>query len=592
MKKIIKKASAILICMVVGLIFMSVSAYATESKKLICIVYDDTSGIYYGEKGEFTDKWSRMKNAVSVFCSLTNDGDKVIVYPISGDGEKYEFTNDDNANTIATQVDEKLNGYALHRSFKVVENAFDDLKNANNSYEKWLVVMCDGKFEEYKDENSDSSVQEKLSSYAKDGVKVVSQSVSNDGAIYNLKNDENFYCYNANDSKEILQKTIDISNLIYQRANLGDEYIDYNKKNGILEISDTGIPMSELIIITSGANSYSSAQFSSESRQTQVFVKSPKSVPEIFTGSPDKIKSASDLEKSIFINRFNQLLQPEKITINISRGEDVKVIYKASIQVEFWLYSNGNRVDSNSGISTGKYDYRAVALNPTTRNQITSSLLDGAVYSIHAENMGNATNLDKREGEISFLKGNTRIETTLEFGSAHFSSSKVFYVFGDADFTINKTSKFNVKNFIDAKPICITVATESLFENISLFCTSDENISFRCEKNDKTGEFYIYPEYKNNGSYLFAPTGTVDVLITVEINENGEVMTFSKPESIYIENVDFRTRLADGIWYYKWCIAITFAAVVLFLILFMKFASKKKDIGLQDDEIITKENEI
>ena len=77
------------------LVFMCF-AVSAENKKIIHIVYDDTSGIYHTEKEEFTDKWSRMKNAVCVFASLTNVNDKIVVYPISGEGEKYEFVNNAN----------------------------------------------------------------------------------------------------------------------------------------------------------------------------------------------------------------------------------------------------------------------------------------------------------------------------------------------------------------------------------------------------------------------------------------------------------------------------------------------------------------
>lgn len=590
LKKIAVKTVFALFCAVIAVGFCVSASYAAESKKLIHIVYDDTSGIYYGDNGEFTDKWSRMKNALSVFCSLTNTGDKIAVYPISGEGEKYEFINNSNASSMADQIDEKLNGYAIHRSFTVVEKAFSDLKRENNSYEKWLVVMCDGKFEEYKNENSDSSVQEKLSSYAEDGVRVVSQSVSNNGAIYNLKNDDNLYCYNANDSKEILQKTIEISNLIYQRAILGDDYIDYNKKNSTLEISDTGIPMSELIVISGGQKSFSSASFSSPVKQTQISVKNPKKFPEVFNKNKNKIKYASDLEKSILINRFENTLQPGKVSVNVSRGDSVTVIYKASIKVELQLYSNESRVDSNASISTGKYTYKATALNPVTGEQIKSDLLDGAVYEILSENQGNVTKLDKKEGEISFLKGNTKIETVIEFASVRFSSSKVFYVFGDTDFTIGKQMRYSVKNLYGAKPFVINVKTESAMDNVTLVCTSDKNISFRCEKGTADGEFYVYPEYKNSGSYLFAPTGNVDLTVTVKINENGELMTFSKPAVIYIENVPFYTRCIDWIWHAKWYLLVLIASVGAFLVSFNFYVKKKENSEKKNCEEQTEQN--
>ena len=590
MKKIAKICMLTFVFTAIMLVFMCF-AVSAENKKIIHIVYDDTSGIYHTEKEEFTDKWSRMKNAVCVFASLTNVNDKIVVYPISGEGEKYEFVNNANPEAMISEIDSKLNGYAIRRSFSVVEKAWEDLKKENDSYEKWLVLICDGKFEEYKAENSDTSVQEKLSSYAKDGIRVVSQSVSNNGAIYNLKNDGDFYCYNANDAKEILQKTIEISNLIYKRAILNDEYIEHNKKAGLLEIDDTKIPMSEIIVIANGMKNTVSAKFSTKAAQSSIKVENPKTVPAIFENSKNKLKYASDLEKNILISKFESALQPGRQSINVGRSENVTVIYKADVRVELWLYRNGNRIDATSSISTGKYGYKVVALNPVTGKSVESPLLDGAVYQIRSQNQSNVTNLDKKEGEISFLKGSTRIETFVDLGTQKFSSVKAFYVFGDADFVIGKLSRYKVNQLNNAKPLLITVSSESLPENVSLLCGSEKNISFRVENGEKSGEFYVYPEYKNHGSYLFAPTGNIDIVVTVVIDENGEVLTYSKPASIYIENVPFYIRCIDWLWYYKWWLVLTAALVAAFLFAFGSYV-KKKETAKKADEIIDDTEEI
>ena len=180
--------------------------------------------------------------------------------------------------------------------------------------------------------------------------------------------------------------------------------------------------------------------------------------------------TGSDLEKNILISKFESALQPGRQSINVGRSENVTVIYKADVRVELWLYRNGSRIDAASSISTGKYGYKVVALNPVTGKSVESPLLDGAVYQIRSQNQGNVTNLDKKEGEISFLKGSTRIETFVDLGTQKFSSAKAFYVFGDADFVIGKLSRYKVNQLNNAKPLLITVSSESLPENVSLLC--------------------------------------------------------------------------------------------------------------------------
>lgn len=580
-----------IIAVLVLFVLMATGVGATETKRVIHIVYDDTTGIYYGDDGEFTDKWSQLKNAVQSFAALTNPGDKLVIYPISCQGDGTVFENNSNTAEIVTKMDETLKGYSMNRSFSVVTDAWEDLKKESNSYEKWLILICDGKFEEYKDENSDNSIQEKLVSYASDGIRVVSQAISNDGAIYNLKNDENFYCYNASGAKEILQKTIDISNFIYGRKTLTEDYYEYDNRTGQLIIKDTGLPMSEMIFLVNDANAALSGTIGDTSPSGVIYIKAPVGVPEVFSNSKTRLKLASGLDRRVYTYRFSNLLQPGEYKVNLSGSDDVTILYKANVSVELRLYRNGSRIDENESVSTGKYEYRVLALNPSTKQIINSPMFDGAVYSIRTENQNNITNLDKKEGEISFLKGNTRVETVIDLGTQKFSVSEGFYVFGDVDFIVSGLGKYSVDRLEFAEPFKVTVRTESLPENVSLYCSSDKNINFRVEKTSKDNEFLVYPEHAGSKSYLFTSTGNIDIVFTVSVNESGEVLTYSKPATIVIDNVSAAARFCDWVWYYKWYIAVCAGLIIAFIAAFEVYAKKAKQKKEDNSEEINEDTQ-
>ncbi len=592
----IKKFIYALFCIGLTMLFFTAGASAAKEKKAIHIVYDDTTGIYYGENGDYTDKWSHLKNAVQTFASLTNQGDKISIYPISGQGEAISFENNGNSAQLTSGIDSALKGHAITRSFSVVISAWEDLKSESGDYEKWLILISDGKFEEYKEEDSDNSIQEKLLSYASDGIKVVSQAISNDGAIYNLKNGENFYCYNSSGAKEILNKTIEISNLIYGRATLSDDYYEYDKRSYKFVLKDTGLPLEELILIMGDSTGSASGYFQGNATQSAAYIKNPIYAPDALKEQSGNLKIASGIEKNIFTYKFNPLLQPGEYTLSANGSENITVLYKANMAVELQLFRNGNRTDDNGSISTGKYDYKVVALNAATNQIVTSPLLDGAVYSITVcDHQNNASTLDKKEGEISFLKGNTKVETFINLGTQKFSSYEVFYVFGEVNFIVNGLEAYTVDSFDGANPFKITVRTESLPENVKLYCTSDKNVNFRIEKTSKPNEFLVYPCYAKDESYLFTATGNVDVVFTVEINENGEILTFSKPGVVVINDVAPMHRFMDWIWYYKWIFVLCAVLLILFFVFLSVYSAKKgkpsEDEKFEDTQDIKEQEE-
>lgn len=592
MKNIICKTKLIrlagVVAFVVAMLFCCAVSVSAEGRKVINIVYDDTSETYYDGESEFSDKWSRIKNALQTFVSLSNSGDRIVVYPLSGKGEKIEIVNDAQINERIDALDNQLVGYATERSFEVVKKAYEDLKKESIGYEKWLLIVCDGKFKEYEEASEYGSVQKQLVSYASDGIKVISHAVSNNGAIYNLKSEENFYCYNTSDTKDILQQTIEISNFIYQRKTLPDEYLKFDKKANTLTIKDTGLPMSQIILCVNGADARVGSAVGGVGATSEIKIDEIKSFPKLFSDSEREMKFAANLERRIYNYKFSPLLPSEEMNIVVSEGDSVRVIYKPEAAMKLRLYRNGNPIGENESISTGKYTYKVNILNPLDGSEIESPLLDGAVYSIKTENQANVTKLSEKEGEISFLKGRTKVETSVDLGTTKFSKTENFYVFGDVDFSFVEVMKYKVNKLDGCKPIRILVKTESSPENISLSCSSGKNIDFSVKRSGKENEFMVYPAYKNGKSYLFAPTGNVDVVFTVRIDENGQVLTYSKTGSILIEDVSMFKRMADWIWHYKWFLIIVVFAVVCYVVaakFILKKLELKKNVEIEDADV-------
>lgn len=573
-----KVLKALIMAVLMLILSAFVSYAAPETKKAIYIVYDDTSGIYYDEAGEFTDKWGVLKNSVKTLAALGNEGDKIVIYPISGGGKGIEFENKNNPSELISKIDKSLTGYSVSRSFKSVFAAYEDLKKESNAYEKWLLVISNGKFEEYKYETSDTSVQEELVSYTKDGIKVISHAISNDGAIYNLKNAENFYCYNAGDLKEIFPKTVEVSNLIYGRKTLTPDYYEYDEKNQRLTIKDISLPMKEVIFITGGTVSGSVGKVGAGG---VISVKAPEAVPDVFSDNKDKLKYATGAEKNIYKYKGSSSVQPGEYSLLVSNGMDVIIVFKADVDLQLRLFKNKSRVDEDESISVGQYDYKIVAVNPLTGAEISSPLFDGAVYSVKVNNQGNETSFDQKEGSVSFLKGSTRLEAKLDLGTQKFIVADGFYVFGDADFTLGVPQTYYVKNLSSAEPFKVAVRTESSPENVTLYCRSKKNIKFRVEKGAGSNEFLVYPEHANAKSYLFTDTGEIDVVFTAVINENGETMTYSRNGKFVVCDINIFVRILDWILYYKWVVlsivAVSFVGGVSVNILLRKRKEEKQE---------------
>ena len=74
---------------------------------------------------------------------------------------------------------------------------------------------------------------------------------------------------------------------------------------------------------------------------------------------------------------------------------------------------------------------------------------------------------------------------------------------------------------------------------------------------------------------MFTATGNVDVVFTVEINENGEILTFSKPGVVAINDVTPMHRFIDWIWLYKWVLVLCAVLLILFFTCLSVYSAKK-----------------
>ena len=127
--------------------------------KIINVVYDDSRSMYLNNE----TRWCQAKYAMEVFCAMMGEEDTMNIYSMNR-SEVLTVTGDD-PDRVA-KVHAMTSTYS-GTPFSTVTKAGNALRNEDSSYERWLVVLTDGSF----DNTTQSTVQSSLDGYNAAGIK-------------------------------------------------------------------------------------------------------------------------------------------------------------------------------------------------------------------------------------------------------------------------------------------------------------------------------------------------------------------------------------------------------------------------------------
>ena len=146
----------------------SVEAAGKYKGRMINVVYDDSGSMVRDDNGVMIPRWSQAKYALEVFAAMLGENDIMNIYPMSKEGGLGYTLRGTDKNRVSTVHD--MNGDYRNTPFTTVTSAGKALMSESSDYERWLVIITDGAFDDGKTPVSD--VQAAVESYISNGIKV------------------------------------------------------------------------------------------------------------------------------------------------------------------------------------------------------------------------------------------------------------------------------------------------------------------------------------------------------------------------------------------------------------------------------------
>jgi len=217
---------------------------AEADRKLINVVYDD-SGSMVKSKGILIERWSQAKYALEVFCAMMGEKDVMNIFPMSKEGGLGLTLYGSDPNRVAAV--HEMNGNYRNTPFKTVTAAGKNLLNAEAGYEKWLLIITDGAFDD--GATPTATVQMQLEKYHEAGIKTVYLGIGDSAPVLQSNPEAGAYAEKAADGTQVLEKVTSIANQIFTHQILRDKYIAVSDSVTALSID---IPTDQIIVFAQG----------------------------------------------------------------------------------------------------------------------------------------------------------------------------------------------------------------------------------------------------------------------------------------------------------------------------------------------------
>ena len=490
-------------------------ARAASSKgKMINVVYDDSGSMIYGDNNM---RWCRAKYAMEVFCAMMGEDDVMNIYLMSsfdvGTGTPYNgaqipaLTLKGSDSRRVAKVHE-MNSRYMDTPFPTVTRAAEDLLQESDSYEKWLVIITDGQFEN--GNRPISEIQSALDSYNAQGVKTVFLGIGSDvaGHLPQGNPSRGAYVEAAKDGPDVLQKVTAIANQIFSYLVLPDSHISRSGNTTTLNID---LPTSQLIIFAQGDN-VSIGELSLDGKKLK-----PDSVENV-EHSEEKPKENNDanIDYSLkgVVATFNAGSRPfaaGHFSIEVKNADTVQFYYKPGVTVNCDLLYHGKPVKKGEELYAGDYEVAMNFVNPLDNSEVQSDLLKGATFTLTASNNGKDYTITEKKGSVHLEEGEVSIRVNAELpGHVNLSDSKSYKVLAeliDIQMSLEpdqmRCSATGLKNGVDPVLLRITEVksgkpvSKELWEKIDVSVENKAGVKWEVSRGSEVGTWYLKPVVKN-----------------------------------------------------------------------------------------------
>lgn len=380
-----------------------VSAEETDAgKKIIHIVYDNSSSTYRRGKGEYeyVSYWAEINYGVQAFCAMTNEEDKISIYytsdaePESPDIIEYADT-EDLVNKIK-EIPVRSADEAGHTEYSSVKQAICEWgENSETGIEKWVVIFTDGKFEK-----PTSSVYQEMTSKelyialteelgGKEDIKVCYISMEKNNRFTDYNNEQ---IYQPEEGGDIARQLLDVCNHIYGRKVLPKESGQGTLDGNRLEIN-FDIPVTKCFLYAYCEDRIL-GEPCTEDKNKCISIRAPEKINIDTDGQIDEIEKD---ERTGFIVELKTYPLKNEYQYNVefpTAPQDKSWKYEVYYETEYTVVphiSNEPIKESEQVYWEGDYAVTLVFQNSETKDEINSNSKFWeaeriAVFALHGNN--------------------------------------------------------------------------------------------------------------------------------------------------------------------------------------------------------------
>lgn len=404
MMKLSRKLRILLSTIFIVALFVACSfcAAAQSPSREIAIVYDD-SGSMVKEDDIYQANWCRAKYALEVFSAMLQEVDEMTVYPMSnyrdsvaGRAAPLHLSGSDSPQS-RTQAVHNMKLANSGTYFNAARAAIEALDDAEESRERWLIILTDGNFNNISTEEVESELREAAKD---DDIKVIYFVMSTVGnAVSSIHNDPSngVYSYTVNSSAEILSGVIEVANQVFNQRQLGQKHILAAGDSVTISLD---VPVQELVVFAQGKGiriGKLTGDSSSWTARTQTDVKYSDDLPQ---GNYDSSRIVVDtsLEGSLATFKQDEILSSGTYKLQVSDTSNVEVYYVPAVAAALELTDeNGNQYTvglQKTELPSGSYQISAYLIDPLTGMPLNSDLVNMEQCSLQVENNGETQTVD------------------------------------------------------------------------------------------------------------------------------------------------------------------------------------------------------
>lgn len=407
-------ASLLMIVLLISNIPSQTFAANQSSKgKIINVVYDDSRSMYLNNE----TRWCQAKYAMEVFCAMMGKEDTMNIFAMNR-SEVLTIKGDD-PNRV-----EKVHAMTSMYSgtpFSTVTKAGNALRSEDSSYERWLVVLTDGSF----DNTTQSTVQSTLDGYNGSGIKTVYLAIGNDAVELRGDPSTGAYAEKAATTNEILSKVTSIANQIFEHQVLGGSFVASSAGETLLNID---IPTDQIVIFAQGDGASVGTLTLNGNTISPTSSHSVKHSGDVMPLNNEDIKVDTSLHGVVVtFDAGDTPFESGQFSVKVSNATTVEYYYRPGVTVNCELIFNGNVVQTNDKLYAGNYEVALDFINPFTGKIIDSELLSSAKFTLSVMNNESEQVVSNKTGSITLVEGNVSIDAVAELPGNVFLTSQRSY---------------------------------------------------------------------------------------------------------------------------------------------------------------------